>query len=62
MGYRGALSIKAYVDKEKFTDGLVSVYSDAGIEIIIPRDESESARVHSLLVDIAMWALENPAT
>ena len=37
MGYRGALSIKAYIDKEKFTVRLVGVYSDAVIEIIIPR-------------------------
>ena len=37
MGYRGALSVKAYVDKEKFTVRLVGVYSDAVIEIIIPR-------------------------
>ncbi|CAA7050489.1 unnamed protein product [Microthlaspi erraticum] len=57
FGAPGELSLAAYVDHADFcgeteTDGIT----------VIPCQGDEEARSHGMLMDIVLWAMENPAT
>ncbi|VVB07638.1 unnamed protein product [Arabis nemorensis] len=61
-GYLGAadtLLLKAYIDEKNFPDG----YRNDKVTLLpIPIQGGKYTRADTMLVDIVLWAMENPAT
>ncbi|VVA90621.1 unnamed protein product [Arabis nemorensis] len=58
-GFRGQLSIMAYVDEETFSDELYDDYENAGITVIYLPEGSKHHRCRMMFTDITWWLQEN---
>ncbi|CAL9245749.1 unnamed protein product [Arabidopsis halleri] len=60
-GYRGEVSISAYVQNETLPDDLLDIFREAGVKISsVPKDYSKHKRVARMFLDILLWAVDNP--
>ncbi|KFK40366.1 hypothetical protein AALP_AA3G364500 [Arabis alpina] len=64
-GYNGGVSISTYTDKYGSVDGMVFYFSLSGItlqnKVLKGELRDDSDQVDQMLVDILLWALDNPA-
>ncbi|KAG7566662.1 NYN domain limkain-b1-type [Arabidopsis suecica] len=59
-GYRGEVSISAYVQDETLPDDLLDIFREAGVKISFVPKDSTHKRVARMFLDILLWAVDNP--